>query len=146
MTNFAKLSLEDFLAALGSDAPTPGGGTAAAAAGAMGASLAEMVARLTLSKEKYAASHDAMALNAPFQGTAADVIKVAMVRLDAALPKAGLSAKVVLQVHDELVMEVPEDEVEEVSRVVREEMEGAASLKVRLSVDVGSGRNWLEAK
>ena len=60
MTNFAKLSLEDFLAALGSDAPTPGGGTAAATAGAMGASLAEMVARLTLSKEKYAASHDAM--------------------------------------------------------------------------------------
>jgi len=60
MTNFAKLSLEDFLAALGSDAPTPGGGTAAATAGAMGASLAEMVARLTLSKEKYAASHDAV--------------------------------------------------------------------------------------
>jgi len=60
MTNFAKLSLEDFLAALGSDAPTPGGGTAAAAAGAMGASLAEMVARLPLSKEKYAESHDAM--------------------------------------------------------------------------------------
>ena len=69
-----------------------------------------------------------------------------MVRLDAALPKAGLSAKVVLQVHDELVMEAPEEEVEEVSRVVREEMEGAASLKVRLAVDVGSGRNWLEAK
>ena len=60
MTNFAKLSLEDFLAALGADTPTPGGGTAAATAGAMGASLAEMVARLTLSKEKYAASHDAV--------------------------------------------------------------------------------------
>ena len=60
MTNFAKLTLEDFLAALGADTPTPGGGTAAATAGAMGASLAEMVARLTLSKEKYAASHDAM--------------------------------------------------------------------------------------
>jgi len=60
MTNFAKLTLEDFLAALGADTPTPGGGTAAATAGAMGASLAEMVARLTLSKEKYAASHDAV--------------------------------------------------------------------------------------
>jgi len=87
-----------------------------------------------------------MALNAPFQGTAADVIKIAMVRLDDALPKAGLTARVVLQVHDELVMEAPEEEVEEVSSVVRREMEGAASLKVRLAVDVGSGRNWLEAK
>ncbi|HEX4440948.1 MAG TPA: DNA polymerase I [Thermoanaerobaculia bacterium] len=87
-----------------------------------------------------------MALNAPFQGTAADVIKIAMVRLDAALPKAGLSARVVLQVHDELVLEAPEAEVVEVSRVVVEEMEGAASLKVRLAVDIGSGRNWLEAK
>ena len=60
MTNFAKLPLEGFLDALASDAPTPGGGTAAAAAGAMGAALAEMVAVLTLSKEKYAASHDAV--------------------------------------------------------------------------------------
>ena len=60
MTEFGKLSLEGFLDALASDAPTPGGGTAAAAAGAMGAALAEMVAALTLSKEKYAASHDAM--------------------------------------------------------------------------------------
>ncbi|MEP6994509.1 MAG: cyclodeaminase/cyclohydrolase family protein [Acidobacteriota bacterium] len=60
MTNFAQLSLEQFLDALASDAPTPGGGTAAAVAGAMGAALAEMVAALTLSKEKYAASHEAM--------------------------------------------------------------------------------------
>ena len=60
MTNFAKLTLEDFSTALASDAPTPGGGTAAATAGAMGAALAEMVAALTLSKEKYAASHDAV--------------------------------------------------------------------------------------
>jgi|KBSSwiStaDraftv2_1062776.scaffolds.fasta_scaffold561095_1 formiminotetrahydrofolate cyclodeaminase len=60
MTNFAKLTLEEFLGALGADTPTPGGGTAAASAGAMGAALAEMVARLTLSKEKYAASHDAV--------------------------------------------------------------------------------------
>ncbi len=60
MTEFSKLSLEQFLAALASDAPTPGGGTAAAVTGAMGASLAEMVAQLTLSKEKYAASHEAV--------------------------------------------------------------------------------------
>ena len=60
MTNFAKLTVEDFLGSIGAETPTPGGGTAAAMAGAMGASLAEMVARLTLSKEKYAASHDAV--------------------------------------------------------------------------------------
>lgn len=60
MTDFSKLPLEQFLAALASDAPTPGGGTAAAVAGATGASLAEMVAQLTLSKEKYAASHEAV--------------------------------------------------------------------------------------
>jgi len=60
MTDFSKLSLEDFLAALASDAPTPGGGTGAAAAAAMGAALTEMVSALTLSKEKYAASHDAV--------------------------------------------------------------------------------------
>jgi formiminotetrahydrofolate cyclodeaminase len=60
MTDFSRLSLDGFLAALSSDAPTPGGGTAAATAGAMGASLAEMVSALTLSKEKYAASHEAV--------------------------------------------------------------------------------------
>jgi formiminotetrahydrofolate cyclodeaminase len=60
MTDFAKLSLQDFLGALAADTPTPGGGTAAATAGAMGAALAAMVASLTLSKEKYAASHDAV--------------------------------------------------------------------------------------
>ena len=60
MTNFSKLSLEQFLAALASDAPTPGGGTGAAVAGAMGAALAEMVAQLTLSKEKFAAAHEAL--------------------------------------------------------------------------------------
>ena len=65
---------------------------------------------------------------------------------DAALPKAGLATRMVLQVHDELVLEAPSQEVEEASRLVREVMEGAAQLKVRLAVDVGSGQNWLEAK
>ena len=80
-----------------------------------------------------------MALNAPFQGTAADIIKIAMIRLDAALPKAGLATRMVLQVHDELVLEAPSQEVEEARRLVREVMEGAAQLKVQLAVDVGSG-------
>jgi DNA polymerase I len=92
------------------------------------------------------ANAERMALNAPFQGTAADVIKIAMIRLDPALASAKLAARMVLQVHDELVLEAPEQEVERVKEVVRDVMEGAASLKVRLAVEVGSGRNWLEAK
>ena len=87
-----------------------------------------------------------MALNAPFQGTAADIIKIAMIRLDAALSAAGLASRLVLQVHDELVLEAPEDEVARVEALVREVMEGAAQLKVKLAVDVGSGRDWLSAK
>ncbi len=92
------------------------------------------------------ANAERMALNAPFQGTAADVIKIAMIRLDAALPAAGLTARLSLQVHDELVLEAPESEVPQVEVLVREVMEGAAQLKVRLAVEVGSGTNWLEAK
>ena len=92
------------------------------------------------------ANAERMALNAPFQGTAADIIKIAMIRLDAALPAAGLSARLSLQVHDELVLEAPEAEVPEAERLVRAVMEGAAALKVRLAVEVGSGTNWLEAK
>ena len=87
-----------------------------------------------------------MAVNAPFQGTAADIIKIAMIRLDAALAKDGLQSRLVLQVHDELVLEAPDAEVSAVEGLVQEVMEGAAQLKVRLAVDVGSGQNWLEAK
>ena len=92
------------------------------------------------------ANAERMALNAPFQGTAADIIKIAMIRLDAALAKARLAARIVLQVHDELVLEVPEAEVEQARQIIRDVMEGAAALKVRIAVDVGSGQNWLEAK
>ena len=87
-----------------------------------------------------------MALNAPFQGSAADVIKIAMVRLDRALADQGFAARLVLQVHDELVLEAPDAEVERLSALVRDVMEGAARLKVRLAVDVGSGQDWLSAK
>ncbi len=92
------------------------------------------------------ANAERMALNAPFQGTAADVIKIAMVRLDRALAERGFEAHLVLQVHDELVLEAPDAEVESLSSLVREVMEGAAQLKVRLAVDVGSGQDWLSAK
>jgi DNA polymerase-1 len=87
-----------------------------------------------------------MALNAPFQGAAADIIKIAMVRLEPALAKRGLASRLVLQVHDELVLEAPEEEVEAVSALVTEVMEGAGALCVRLAVEVGSGHDWLSAK
>ncbi|QLG90498.1 DNA polymerase I [Pseudomonas yamanorum] len=85
------------------------------------------------------------AINAPMQGTAADIIKKAMVKVDDWLTASGLDAKVILQVHDELVLEVREDLVAEVSEKIREHMSGAAKLDVPLLVDVGVGNNWDEA-
>jgi DNA polymerase-1 len=88
-------------------------------------------------------------INAPIQGSAADIIRRAMIRMDAALIKAGLSAKMLLQVHDELVFEAPEEEVEATLPVVSKVMEGAAlpalSLKVPLQVDARAAHNWEEA-
>jgi DNA polymerase-1 len=85
------------------------------------------------------------AINAPFQGGAAEVIKRAMVRLPTALREAGLRARMLLQVHDELVLEVPEAEVEATAALVRRVMEGVATLRVPLAVEVGTGRSWAEA-
>ncbi|NIA68034.1 DNA polymerase I [Pelagibius litoralis] len=89
------------------------------------------------------------AINAPIQGTAADIIKRAMIRVPPALDKAGLKARMLLQVHDELLFEVPEGEVEETSAVVREVMENACAPALELSVplvaDAGTGANWAEA-
>jgi DNA polymerase-1 len=85
------------------------------------------------------------AINAPFQGGAAEIIKRAMVRLPHALREAGLKARMLLQVHDELVFEVPEAEVAATTTLVREVMEGAATLAVPLAVEVGHGRSWAEA-
>ena len=87
-----------------------------------------------------------MALNAPFQGSAADIIKIAMVRLDRSLGERGLATRLLLQVHDELVLEAPDGEVGEVKALVRAVMEGAAQLSVRLDVQVGAGQDWLSAK
>ncbi len=85
------------------------------------------------------------AINAPFQGGAAEIIKRAMVRLPRALREAGLKARLLLQVHDELVLEVPEAEVEATGTLVREVMESVATLRVPLAVEVGTGRSWAEA-
>jgi DNA polymerase I len=82
------------------------------------------------------------AVNTPLQGTAADLIKVAMIRIDAALPERGLKSRMTLQVHDELVFEVPENEVETMQSLVREHMEKVHTLAVPLLVEIGVGPNW----
>ena len=87
-----------------------------------------------------------MAQNAPVQGSAADIFKLAMIDLDRALDAAGSDARMLLTVHDELVLEVPAEELDETKEVVRTVMEGVAELRVPLVVDMGFGSNWAEAK
>src|SRR5213594_1068453 len=86
------------------------------------------------------------ATNSPLQGSAADLIKIAMIRIHAALPQAELRSKMVLQVHDELVFEIPEGERSVAGALVKREMEGVASLRVPLVVSTGAGKNWIDAK
>ena len=92
---------------------------------------------------RMAAERDA--INTPVQGTAADMIKLAMVRVDHALKEAKLKAKMVLQIHDELLFDVPKGEVEQVKEIAKREMECAMKLDVPIEVSVGVGENWLEA-
>lgn len=87
-----------------------------------------------------------MAMNTPIQGTAADIIKIAMNRADAAIKKAGLKSRILLQVHDELVLEVVDGEIKQVSAILREAMQNTAKLKVPLTIDINYGKNWAEAK
>lgn len=87
-----------------------------------------------------------MAMNTPIQGTAADVIKLAMIAAFRKLREAGLKSRILLQVHDELVLEVKESELETVQAILHEAMEHVVSLSVPLSIDVHWGRNWAEAK
>ena len=87
-----------------------------------------------------------VALNMPIQGTAADIMKLAMVRVEQRLKQEGLAAKLIMQVHDELIVECPETEKETVERLLEEEMGGVAHLAVPLPAQAHSGRTWLEAK
>ena len=87
-----------------------------------------------------------VALNMPIQGTAADVIKIAMIRVFDRIRREGLRAKLILQVHDELIVECPEDEADEVSKLLCEEMENAADFSVPLTVEAHTGKSWYEAK
>ncbi|MGH2725408.1 MAG: DNA polymerase, partial [Actinomycetota bacterium] len=86
------------------------------------------------------------ALNAPIQGTAADIIKLAMIKVDRGLADAGLGARMVLTVHDELLFEVPNSELDATAEAVRSLMEQAYPLEVPLRVDLATGTNWAEAK
>ncbi len=85
-----------------------------------------------------------MAINMPVQGTSADIIKVAMINLDREMQKRQLKSKMLLQVHDELIFEVPEAELEELRQLVPEIMSTAVELSVPLKVDVKAGNNWGE--
>ena len=87
-----------------------------------------------------------VALNMPIQGTAADIIKLAMVRVDERLRREGLQGRLILQVHDELIVECPHSEAETVAKLLEEEMERAAELSVPLTAEAHWGKNWLEAK
>ena len=84
------------------------------------------------------------AINAPIQGTAADIIKIAMININQEFKKSGISAKMILQVHDELVFSVPSKEVKKVRDIIKEKMEGALKISVPLDVTIGEGDNWYE--
>ncbi|EKD26986.1 MAG: hypothetical protein ACD_79C00944G0001 [uncultured bacterium] len=86
-----------------------------------------------------------MAVNTPIQGTAADLIKNAMIRIQNKINELKLHTRMVLQIHDELLFEVPEKELEQVKKMVKWEMENAMLLRVPLSVTIGAGKNWLDA-
>lgn len=87
-----------------------------------------------------------VAMNAPIQGSAADIIKIAMLRVNRRLKREGLRSRLLLQVHDELLVEAPREEQQEAERILSEEMQRAAELSVQLEIDMHSGNNWYEAK
>jgi DNA polymerase-1 len=97
------------------------------------------------SNSRIRAEAERMAINTPIQGTAADLIKKAMIHIHRWLTRNDLKTRMLLQVHDELVFEVPEEELDVVMPRVREEMEGIYPLRVPLKVDINKGRNWDEA-
>ena len=82
----------------------------------------------------------------PIQGTAADIIKIAMIKTYERLEKEKMRSKLILQIHDELIVEAPEAEADKAAQILKEEMENACSLKVKLIADVGVGKTWYEAK
>ncbi len=92
------------------------------------------------------AQAERMAINSPIQGTAADIIKIAMINIADEMTLKSLKSKMLLQVHDELIFEVVEEELETMQEIVKRQMEGVVSLKVPLKVDMGIGVNWFDLK
>ncbi|MBO5778815.1 MAG: DNA polymerase I [Clostridia bacterium] len=104
------------------------------------------IPELTSSKAMMRAFGERVAMNSPIQGSAADIIKVAMIRVEDALAKSGMDAKLILQVHDELILEVRDDCVEEAAALLKREMEAAFDALVPLTAEVSSGKTWFECK
>ena len=104
------------------------------------------VPEITASKKPLVAFAERVCRNTPIQGTAADLIKLAMVKVSEALKAEGLKSRLILQIHDELIIEAPEDEVEKASEILRREMENAHKFKVPIVTDLHCGKTWFEAK
>ena len=104
------------------------------------------IPELNASNKNVQAFGERVAMNTPIQGAAADLIKIAMIRTDKMLAEAGLKARLILQIHDELIIEAPIEEAERAKEILREAMQGAAKLRVPLQVDIGFGKSWYDAK
>ena len=104
------------------------------------------IPELTSSNHNLRAFGERVAKNMPIQGTAADIIKIAMIKVDERLKKEGLKARLILQVHDELIVEAPESEALQAAQILSEEMQNAVKLKVPLPADSGIGKTWYDAK
>lgn len=104
------------------------------------------IPELSSSSHNVRAFGERVAMNAPIQGSAADIIKIAMVNVQSRLKKEGLKAKLVLQVHDELIVESPEEEADAAAKILKEEMENAYALSVPLKVDMNKGKTWYDTK
>lgn len=104
------------------------------------------IPELTAQKAITRAFGERVAMNSPIQGTAADIIKIAMLRVDQALRRENFAAKLILQVHDELIIEAPENEAEAVAALLKREMENAAALAVTLTAEVSLGKTWYDCK
>ena len=87
-----------------------------------------------------------VAMNSPLQGTAADIMKIAMIRVFERMERKNMKSKMILQVHDEILIEAAKEEETQVMKILEEEMKGAASLAVTLEVDIHAGTDWYEAK
>ena len=101
---------------------------------------------LTSSNHNIRAFGERVAKNMPVQGTAADIIKIAMIRVYDRLKKENMKSKLILQVHDELIVESPKNEAEKAAQILSEEMQNAVKLNVPLPADAGIGKTWFDAK